>query len=640
MKKRIVDYIIIGLVITIVIVLFIMKKNEPFTFTTNMTNISIKINDYKKIDYQISDKSISINWKSNNENVASVDQNGIVHGNSLGTTTIIGEANRNDQVETIQCIINVVADNYDVHLQDFTLPNGEILITKGQTYTIPISYIPYNGYVGKIEYTVNNDNIAINNGIISAIKEGSTIVSITINNSITKKITVNVTKENVTSQIMQPVNNVNLESNEIEISINENKKINYTIEPNNSTIFNTSWTSFDNDIAKVSDDGTITGVSTGNTIITLTVNNNIQKTIKVNVKQGITDIVFNYNPKKILKIGEVITLHPTIIPSTISNSTLTYKSSNNNIISVDSNGNVTANGNGDAIVTVKDITGKISKNISFTVVPKQGALYTDKTIWAFEKEEDAIPQKADINFFTNLAQNGKGTISNNIYIYQNYIYDIKNSVLQINKDRKILMRMYYPPNKDLSTLNTFTFIGGVGEENFKNYFYKIDNHNDIIKSSGIIILIANGSSIEHKGENVAEATNFVKSIINQNQYARNIVGGYSNGGPVAGVAATNGKYDKIMLINTSFYQVASKSNLANTEIVIYTAQDDSWIGTDKMINEFIQNGFNNVTIVTNNNNFTNKYKNNYLVINPGNSMKKGHTSENLTLSHYFSYGCD
>ena len=640
MKNKIANYIIIILVIAIVIVLFMLQKSEPFTFTSNMGSMDLKVDNYKRIEYNISNNEITINWKSNDENIATVDANGIVYGKNIGTTTVTGEAKRNNQVESITCIVNVVSKNYDVSLRNITIPDGEILMSKNSSFTIPITYTPNNAYIEKIDYQIDNDNITVNNGLIKAMKVGTSTITITVNNAITKTIKVNVTDNNISPQFIKPIKNILFENDEIDININETKKIKYLIEPNNAYEFSASWNSSNSNIVSINNDGTIKGENIGNATITLTLNNNIQKTVKVNVKQGITNITLNYIPKKIIKIGETLTLHPTVLPSNISNNNLLYESSNNNILSVDSNGIITAKSNGNAIVTISDSTKTIFKTISFTVVPKQGVLYTNNIIWDFSKDEDVIPTRADDNFFSNLARNGKGTLSNGIYVYQKYSYNINNSVLTIDNNRRILMRIYYPQNKDLSTLNTFTFIGGVGEENFYNYFAKIEKNREIIKSSGIIILIANGSNIPLKAEKVVEATNFVKSIINQNQYARNTIGGYSNGGPIAGLAASQSNYDKIMLINTSFYGIDKKTNLSNTEIVVYSAKEDSWIGTDSMINDFIKYNFNNVTVISNNDNFTTKYKNTYLVINPNNSMKKGHTSENLTLSHFFSYGCD
>ena len=137
----------------------------------------------------------------------------------------------------------------------------------------------------------------------------------------------------------------------------------------------------------------------------------------------------------------------------------------------------------------------------------------DKTIWGFNKDTDVIPKRADAAFFANLARSGKGTFSNNTYNIGNYSYDLNNNLLTINKSGKIFMRMYYPQGKDLSTQNTFTFIGGVGEGGFGGYFADIENNPSLIKSSGIIILIPEHNDAKIVASNVVQATNFVKLII-------------------------------------------------------------------------------------------------------------------------------
>ena len=642
MRNKVLNYIITFLLITIAIILFIKFNNnrDDFTFKINDNDLTLVVESSTIIDYTISDKSIPITWKSDNPNIVTVDDNGRIIGKSIGLTTITGQATKNGNTKYIYCAINIVAENYNIKLENISLPDGEILMSINSSYEIPITYEPNNAYIKSINYKTNNNNISVNDGIIKGIKSGETLLTITVNDYISKQIKVNVIDKQISPQIITPVSNVILDNNTINIYNKETKSVNYTIEPNNGIVFSAQWNSSNNNIVTVNDNGIISAVNPGNATVSLIINNNIKRTINVNVNQGITDIKLNYMTKKIIKVNETFTLYPTILPIDIKDKNIKYESSDTNILSVDSNGNVIAKKEGNAIVTIKDSTSTITKSIPFTVIPNQGIINTDKIIWNFSKDEDTIPKRADNDFFSNLAKNGKGTFSNNQYIYNNYTYDIKNSILTINNSDKILMRMYYPENKDLSTLNTFTFIGGVGEIDFYNYFYKIDNHRDIIKSSGIIILIANGSTITHRAENVVHATNFVKSIINQNVNARNIVGGYSNGGPIAGRAANIGSYQKIMLFNTTFDGVSQKTHLSNTEIVLYSAVNDSWRGKVSFLDSLYTNNFKNVTIVTNDQDLINRYSTKYLVINPGNTMISGHTYNNITNSNFFSFGCD
>ena len=637
MNNKTLNYLIIFLFAAIIILsIFLFVNRKDVIFTINNDMLSLKVSESKKIDYYISDSSTKIIWESTNPNIATVDNQGFIYGKSVGTVFINGTINVNHSPKTISCYVEVKAQNYDIPLDDFTLPNGEILLSVSEEYPIPISYIPSDGYVELVNYTVDNPSvIEVNNGIIKGLKEGNTTLTININ-SISKTINVNVINENVSNHIITPINDVIFPKEET-IYLDENKEILYNIEPVDGDIFDIKWKSSDESILSVNN-GIIKGLKIGNTTINVIVNNKISKSINIKVLPKIESIDFNYNPKEVLKVGESLTLKPIVSPTNAQNE-LIYES-NSNILDVSPNGEIIAKAKGNATITIKSNDNSIKKTINFTILDKIGVINSDQGIWGFTKTNDTIPKRATNEFFMNLAKNGRGILTNNVYTYQNYSYNISTGLLTINNSDKILMRIYYPENKDLSTLNTFTFIGGVGEENFGGYFIKIDNHLEIIKSSGIIILIPEGTYNRIYSKNVVEATKFVRLIINQNSNARNNIGGYSNGGPPAGEAANIGDYQKLLLFNTSFYRVNDRNDLKNKEVFVYSANQDSWIGTSSFINEMYTYGYKNVTIVSNNNDMVNRFKDKFLVINPGKTMQNGHTYNNITNSNYFSFGCD
>lgn len=636
MSNKLINYIVIFLLIIIFsLATYIIFNSKDITFTINESKIILKVNEIHKIDYEISNPNINITWNSSNPSVVEIDNNGNIISKNMGKSIITGSINVNNVIKEVMCFVTVKASNYDIVLEDIILPDGEILISTGEIYPIPFTFVPNDGYVDNIDYIIENPNIiSVENGFIKGLNTGNTLLTI-VANSIRKEITVNVINKQVSNNLIIPVNNLFFDTNENSIYINEEKTLSYLVEPNNATIYDTKWESSDENILTVDEDGNIKGLSFGTATIQLTINDKLKQSIDIKVKPKITNIDFNYSIKKVLKVGEIVKLEPTV-----NSNWLTYESNNPNCLNVDDNGIITAKSRGSAIITIKNDDGTIKKSLYFAVYDKIGVVNNDQIIWAFDKEDDVIPQKADATFFANLAKNGKGIFSNNIYTISNYSYNVKSNLLTIGKSDKIYMRMYYPQGKDLSTQNTFTFIGGVGEENFAGYFATIDNNLDLIKSSGIIILIPEHSNARLIPQNVASATNFVKLIISQNSNARNIIGGYSNGGPTAGETAAKSNYDKIMLINTSFYWVYTKTNIKDIEVVLYSAKNDSWIGTIKFIDELYDNGFRNVTIISNNESIVERYKSKFLVINPGNSMQKGHTPKNLALSHFFSYACD
>ena len=643
MNKKLVNYIIILVsVVAIVLAIFLVITNKKdVSFTIKDSKLVMKVNEVKKIDYSISNSNLDISWKSSDSNIVSVDNNGNITSKEIGNAIITGSVNANNTVKTISCYITVKAANYDIPLEDINFPEGEILLSTNEVYSLPINYIPENGYVDNINYTIeDNSVITVEDNFIKGISTGRTSLTVVVNNTIQKEIMVNVVDTEVINHIIKPVKQIYFNSNNETIYVNDTKTLSYTIEPSNADIYDIKWKVNDSNILEIDNYGTIKGLAPGSTNVEVTVNNLIKQYINITVKPKVSNIDLNYSPKKVIKVGDTFTLTPVISPSNIDKSWIVYESNNPNCLSISQDGLVTAKSRGNAIITIKSKDGNVSKIVPFVVYDKVGVVNNDQTIWGFNKETDVIPKKADSAFFTNLAKSGKGTFSNNIYTISNYSYDVNNNLLTIGQSNKIFIRIYYPQNKDLSTQNIFTFIGGIGEGGFGGYFADIEKNPSLIKSSGIIVLVPEHNSAKLTAQNVAAATNFVKLIINQNSKARNIIGGYSNGGPIAGETANIANYDKIVLINTSFYWVNTKTNIRNTEIVIYSARNDSWKGTNGFIGELYDNNFKNVTVISNNESIIERYKTKYLVINPGNSMKNGHTSENITLSHFFAYACD
>ena len=639
MKNKVLNITIVGLILLIIVAGYLLFiKNQDVSFVINSASLEIKKGSTAQIDYSISSKRVKITWKSSDTKVATVDENGVVSGQNSGSAIITGTI-KNGEKE-IKCLVKVVPINYDVILEDATIPNGEVLMSVNKTYELPITYSPSYAYIKSIDYEIENTNIiSVDNGVIKALNEGSSLLKININNKIEKEINVNVVKDNVLSQIVEPVKEVTFSKEEVVVNVGEEKKIEYTISPNNGNIYKKEWKVLKDDLAIVNENDLIKGLKVGESEVVLVINNRIEKKIKIKVVSPIESITLNYSPKSILKIGDTVTLYPTVLPNNAYNKKIIYESSNPGVLSVSQNGVVMANALGMATIKIMSEDKTKSLFVNFTILPKTSVMNTTEYIWGFNKETDVIPKRADTNFFNNFVMKGKGSLNGNIFTYLNYAYDLSRSVLTINNKDHILVRIYYPEGKDLSKLNTFTFIGGSGEANFNSYFNIIDKDPSILKSSGIIILITDGTYSYNKNT-VIEATNFVRQLIDQNKNARNTVGGYSKGGPTAADAIEIGNYDKLMLVNTAFNDVANKKNLANKEIIFYTARYDTYSGTYNCINNIAKNNYRNVTLITNNSDYIKWYGDKFLIINPGNTMHDGHTYNNITDSHYFSYGCD
>ena len=645
-KKGKENYLLI-IIIIILLVLFVAylifrNKKEEFSFIFSVNSLELKLNESYQIPYKLSSDSV-ITWKSSDEKVASVDKNGIVSAKGLGATIIEGSTTINDKEIVNSCFVEVYMGEKGVSIQDINVLEGELFISKGDIYNLEYSYLPSNGYVKSIEYFVDDNNIVSFDGNISGINLGSTTIRIVINNSITKEITVNVIDESISPVFSKKIENVIITEDKVNLNVNEEKEIKYEVFPADSFISMVKWESSDTNIIEV-DEGKIKAKSPGEAKVFLTIND-IIKEIDVTILVPVTGIRLTSNEKIIIKEGKTTKVSGNILPSNASNKKIIYHSSNPSSLNIDEYGNAKALKKGNGTITLETDDNKKTISVPFVVNPKTGVVNGDGGIWGYTNSKVQVPTRAGIDFFRNLANRGIGTLNGNVYTYSdttnNYSYDVSTSTLKTDT-KNILMRFYYPSGVDLSSVNTLTFFGGMGEGNFEGYFSTLDKNIEYLKSSGITILVSvKNTSYGYKTEDGIISTNFVKSIVKQKQGMRNSVAGYSMSGPQAAQAAEIGNYDRLMIFDSYFNNPASKKKLKNFEIVFYSPIGDSMYKNTLPCLEIMKNsGYTDVTVVTNNNELINKFSSSFLIINPGNSLGKGHLAVNITNSNFFAYGSE
>ncbi len=128
------------------------------------------------------------------------------------------------------------------------------------------------------------------------------------------------------------------------------------------------WTSSNEEIAKVDDEGNVTGISSGNCTVTCKASDGKIASCSVNVKQPVTSV--NVKSVAYMNIGSVTKLTNTVTPDNATNKQVEWSSSNTNVATVNSNGIVVAKGTGSCKITVKS-TDDSGKYDTCTVVVKQ-----------------------------------------------------------------------------------------------------------------------------------------------------------------------------------------------------------------------------------------------------------------------------
>lgn len=160
---------------------------------------------------------------------------------------------------------------------------------------------------------------------------------------------------------------VALDKTSLDLSVNETKTLTATLSPYGveDTL---TWRSSNTNVATVNSSGKVTAVGVGTATITVTTSNGKTASCKVTVKAAPTSVTLSKTSLS-LTAGSKYLLKPTLTPSNAT-TTYTWTSSNKNVATVNSNGNITAVNAGTATITVKTSNGKTAScKVTVKILP-------------------------------------------------------------------------------------------------------------------------------------------------------------------------------------------------------------------------------------------------------------------------------
>lgn len=180
-----------------------------------------------------------------------------------------------------------------------------------------------------------------------------------------------------------PVKTISLDKKEAVVELGETLKLKADIEPVNATGKSLTWQSSDKSVALVSN-GKVTPRKAGTTTITVSTENGLCAAALITVTATgvqVEDILLDRTQAE-MNIGDKLSVTADISPADAANKTITWKSSNSDIASVN-NGEIAAKSLGTAVITATSVNG-IEATVMVTVKSK---VVTGDVIY-FEKPDD------------------------------------------------------------------------------------------------------------------------------------------------------------------------------------------------------------------------------------------------------------
>ena len=312
----------------------------------------------------------TVTWNSSNVVVASVSAEGVVRAVSAGTATISATAGN----FTADCSVTVV-----MSVASVSLNKTELTIEKGKSETLTATVSPSDATDKTVSWKSSNTSVVTvdQNGRVTAVNAGSAVITVTTNDG-SKTATCKVT-------VVIPVTSVSLNKTELTIEKGKSETLTATVSPSDATDKTVSWKSSNTSVATVDQNGKVTAVNAGSAVITVTTKDGSKTaTCNVTVVIPVTSVSLNKTELTIEK-GKSETLTATVSPSDATDKTVSWKSSNTSVVTVDQNGRVTAVNAGSAVITVTTKDGSKTATCNVTVVIPVTSVSLNKTELTIEK---------------------------------------------------------------------------------------------------------------------------------------------------------------------------------------------------------------------------------------------------------------
>ena len=294
-----------------------------------------------------------VEWVTSNAAVVTVDSEGHVEAVGTGTASILAVALDGSEKNAV-CAVSVSANLERIELEK------NMNVDLNGTVTLTPTFVPAYASDKTVSWTTSDKTVATvtSKGVVTGKKAGKATITCTGAGGVSASCVVTV---------VNPVTGITLSDSSITVAATKTHQLTATVSPNNATDKSVTWTSSNNEVATVSDNGLVTGVAGGKCTITVTSNSGGKvASCTVSVTQSVTGIRFE-NARETMYETETRTLVPIITPATATNAAVTWTTSDAAVANVSAAGIVTARSAGTAIITATTKDGGYTDSVTITV---------------------------------------------------------------------------------------------------------------------------------------------------------------------------------------------------------------------------------------------------------------------------------
>ena len=309
--------------------------------------------------YPLNSTQKTLTWVSDHPDVASVDNEGNVTARKAGAATVTVKV---AEKVTAVCKVTVISRVTGISMSETTVE-----LKPGEKHQLEATVLPQNASNAEVTWYSDKESVAkvSQSGLVSAVSTGEATIHVVTSDG--GKMATCLVK------VGTPVKGITLSISSKTLYVGDpSLDISATLTPANATDKSLEWSSSDPEVASIAPGAALHAVikplKPGKTTITATTKDGgFKADCEVTVKRHVSGVSLN-KALLTLYVGETESLAATVAPEDASDKTVVWSSGNSAVASV-SNGKVTANKPGSAVIKV--VTNDLSKEAACTVTVKR-----------------------------------------------------------------------------------------------------------------------------------------------------------------------------------------------------------------------------------------------------------------------------
>ncbi len=316
------------------------KYNPIESITIKSTDVTLNKGTSYNLSYEVlpSESVNLVEWESSNPEVATVE-NGVIYALASGEVDITAKSG------AIEKTINVKV-NGETAAPKVVLNYNSLGLKVGEFFNLVVD----NDV--EVEWISSDSNIVTvdQDGEIYAKGVGEATITAKTEDGFFDECSVVVSEQEVYDKIT-------LNTNSLSLNVGNTARLTATVTPSNN-VSEVTWTSSNTNVVTVSN-GDIIAKANGTATITAKLPNGEKADCIVTVSTKVVNVLqVQINVSDItLNVNGTAQLSAKVLPSTATNKTITWSSSNTSIATVDKNGKVTAHKKGSAKIYAKASNG-------------------------------------------------------------------------------------------------------------------------------------------------------------------------------------------------------------------------------------------------------------------------------------------